>query len=40
MNGPGGKLILSGSDNYGGGTVVDAGTLEATSPRRFRTDRA
>lgn len=30
MNGPG-TLILSGSDNYSGGTTVDAGTLILTS---------
>ena len=27
MNGAGGTLILGGSDNYTGGTIVDAGTL-------------
>ena len=30
ISGPG-ALILSGSDNYGGGTIVDAGTLIATN---------
>ena len=30
MNGPGGTLLLSGSDNYGGGTIVEAGTLILT----------
>ena len=25
-------LILSGSDDYGGGTIVEAGTLEVTNP--------
>jgi autotransporter-associated beta strand protein len=31
MNGTGGKLILTGSDSYGGGTTVSAGALIATS---------
>ena len=31
MNGPGGTLILSGSNSYSGGTYVDAGTLIATN---------
>jgi len=32
MSGTGGKLILSVSDNYTGGTFVTAGTLEVTTP--------
>ncbi len=31
LNGPGGTLILSGSDTYGGGTNVNAGTLIVTN---------
>ena len=31
MNGAGGTLILSGSDTYNGGTIVEAGTLIATN---------
>jgi len=31
MSGAGGKLILSGSDNYSGDTIVTAGTLEVTN---------
>ena len=31
MNGAGGKLILSGTDSYHGGTFVNAGTLVVTS---------
>ena len=33
LAGPG-SLILSGSNNYSGGTIVDAGTLYVTSARR------
>ena len=33
MNAADGTLILSGSDSYGGGTVVAAGTLIATGAR-------
>ena len=35
LNGPG-TLILSGSNDYSGGTVVDAGTLIAASDRALR----
>ena len=31
MDGAGGTLILSGSDTYSGGTIVQAGTLEVTA---------
>jgi autotransporter-associated beta strand protein len=31
MSGKGGTLILSGSDSYTGGTIVEAGTLEVTT---------
>ena len=31
MSGAGGTLILSGSDSYSGGTIVEAGTLIATN---------
>jgi autotransporter-associated beta strand protein/uncharacterized repeat protein (TIGR03803 family) len=32
MSGTGGTLILSGSNSYSGGTIVEAGTLEVTTP--------
>ena len=31
MDGPGGALILSGSDSFSGGTIVEAGRLDVTS---------
>ena len=31
----GGWLVLSGTNSYGGGTLVDAGTLDVTERRRF-----
>ena len=40
MNGAGGQLILSGSDNYSGGTSVEAGTLIAASTPPCPTSRA
>lgn len=36
MNGAGGILILSGSDNYSGGTIVAAGTLIVDSSNALR----
>ena len=33
MNGSGGTLVLSGTDSYSGGTIVESGTLVATNLR-------